>query len=269
MTSIELPKEYTKLMTEMVECVRREDNFSEDNFAIFWPHVGNRYTDTDASIKLMVIGRAPNGTNLPPIPNNDSFEEMFRKHRSDGHPTSDDQNWVQWLEKANKVRGTAFWRLARESLLALNPETDASKWWTYITWTNLYKVAPKESGNPDDWLKKAQRNENLVQQILRQEIDTLDPDVVLCITGHTWMHEFWDKPRNNPLGVNWSDEYDWNGSIHKMTREPRESDKGERLWMVVRRPEFQKNEVAITPIANVLSRWREDPTKVFDQNGNW
>ncbi len=274
MTSFKFPNKYMELMTLLVNNVRCQSQFPDKDLAIFWPHVGNRYAG--ARIKLMIVGRAPNGTGLCSIPSSPkSLDAMFEEHRSDGQPTSGDHGWVLWMgAEGSEVRSTYFWQFVKKAFDALNPARNGSSWWTEIAWSNLYKIAPQapkkgESGNPDPWLKNAQLTGELVQQILRLEIDTLDPDVVVCITGHTWMHEFWHEPRNNPLGVNWSDEYDWNESIHKMTREPQENGRRERFWMVVRRPEFQKNEVAITPIVNALSRWREDPKKVFDENGNW
>jgi hypothetical protein len=59
-------------------------------------------------------------------------------------------------------------------------------------WSNLYAIAPKDGGNPDDAMQKVQRN--TCRELLVEQIREYAPTHILFITGQDWFNTFWNDP---------------------------------------------------------------------------
>ncbi len=98
--------------------------------------------------------------------------------------------WVtkQWGTRSSEKYSTkrsAFWRVIRAVVreLAIADVEDRS-WPSSLIWTNLYKLAPWEGGNPSASLRRMQSAECL--QLLELEIAEWKPKRLLMLTGLDW-----------------------------------------------------------------------------------
>ena len=62
------------------------------------------------------------------------------------------------------------------------------RWFENIVWSNLYKIAPHESGNPSGKLMKYQKDVCL--ELLKREVEYFKPTHILFITGKDWFSPF-------------------------------------------------------------------------------
>ena len=98
--------------------------------------------------------------------------------------------WVNDLSgKRNgyNTRKSAFWRLIKEVAITYYPD----EWYSNIAWTNLYKIAPWNGGNPGSRLQNVQRT--YCFELLRKEIELLSPKYVIMLTSD------WEQPFLNYL----------------------------------------------------------------------
>lgn len=108
---------------------------------------------------------------------------------SSGCPMS----WV--VEKAGSRNGgyntnrSAFWRVSRKVLETLYSEKGSEEQWSsHLCWSNLYKVAPLETGNPLKSSKKVQRKYSV--ELLKMELKAYGPKCVLVLAGEDWYKPF-------------------------------------------------------------------------------
>lgn len=82
-----------------------------------------------------------------------------------------------------------FWRVTRKILSALNvlQIEHASQWPSHVIWSNLYKVAPHEGGNPLSKVRKLQQSACI--NILKAEIAMYKPRYILAMAGY-WAENF-------------------------------------------------------------------------------
>lgn len=59
------------------------------------------------------------------------------------------------------------------------------RWVENIVWSNLYKVAPKEQGNPTTGMCRVQQV--ICRDLLREEIELYRPTHILLVTGWNWI----------------------------------------------------------------------------------
>lgn len=74
--------------------------------------------------------------------------------------------------------------------LSNNPDfqdNENDRWVDYIAWTNLYKIAPKDTGNPTTTMSKKQFA--TCKNILKAEIEKFNPTHILFVTGYEWWFE--------------------------------------------------------------------------------
>jgi hypothetical protein len=156
--------------------------------------VGSQYEKSDS--RLLVFGRAVDGwrncwqsnspieeslTNIFKIPEDDKIAEC-------------EMNWILrsrkvWSSSKNgskigyNYKSSAFWCGTREVLKALEGKSvlTESDWPSRLAWSNIYKVSPSKSGNPQDKLRSIQIPHCI--QILQAEISLLEPKNILFITG--------------------------------------------------------------------------------------
>lgn len=98
-----------------------------------------------------------------------------------------------WQEPhQGKKTKSQFIRVAKNICLDIYRADDNTKtnkeWYTNIAWSNLYKVAPEDKGNPSKELKEKYKNKCIT--IFEKEIEVLSPKIVVLLTGWTWAKPF-------------------------------------------------------------------------------
>lgn len=159
---------------------------------------------------LMIVGRAVNGGS------SSWLHETYRKenpHEFLEHAyTNSLDNPMQWIHatwgsargrstRANKVYDPArspFWQLAKSTIGKFTTVDDSfeTDWAHRLAWSNLYKVAPKNGGNPGTRLAMLQQS--YCKRILVKELEDSMPKRVLFVTAtkgtnrtrDTWFHPF-------------------------------------------------------------------------------
>ena len=66
-------------------------------------------------------------------------------------------------------------------------DSEQNRWVDYVAWTNLYKIAPLDTGNPTTTMMKKQLT--ACKNILKAEIELFSPTHILFITGYEWWFE--------------------------------------------------------------------------------
>ena len=181
---------------------RADGRIREKQVCAFFPLRGKKY-----SHDLMIVGRATNGwldkqhkaekTNdssavqLGDVSKRQTFLDVIRAESLSDDPMF----WVleEWNGKDYQAWRSAFWRVAKKSLLSLNSH-DAldSDWPSHLIWSNLYKVGPEKGGNPGVLMRRAQ--EDWCVEMLKHEIEIFEPKKILFMTGNKgWAEFFFDK----------------------------------------------------------------------------
>jgi len=117
-------------------------------------------------------------------------------------------NWIQrsrknWAlkkvtNKGYNFRRSSYWNGTRDVIMRLEGHSEAtnSNWASMLAWSNIYKISPAETGNPDDKLRTTQIP--ICKAILQKEIELLHPKNILFITGD------WGKNILHSAGI-WPD----------------------------------------------------------------
>ncbi len=101
--------------------------------------------------------------------------------------------WVtdRWSNSSSdyNIKRSAFWRVIRavvsESGIANVAE---GSWPSHLVWSNLYKVAPADGGNPGSKLCDIQFSGCL--SLIEMELSTYRPSHFLLLTGLGWAEPF-------------------------------------------------------------------------------
>ena len=176
---------------------------------------GDLFKESDA--KLMVVGRAVNGwemdfgecsdaavTTTAVLSQSFSFDDVVN---SEGIPYPEDQN-----KRNYKYHSSNFWRLIKfllEQYGESEPTNDAADTWytdkycwhKRIVWSNLYKVAPRKTNNPEWALVKPQMQVYI--DMLKREIELYNPERILFVTNADYMEPWKRQPSfAKELGIN-------------------------------------------------------------------
>jgi len=131
---------------------------------------------------ILFVGKAVNGW----VTNETNITELFEKSNPDRIFARKDQMvWVSNFSgntNGYNTRKSAFWRLVKKVSETYYPE----KWYSNIAWTNLYKIAPWQGGNPGKKLQDIQKK--YCFELLKREIEILSPKYVIFLTSG------WEKP---------------------------------------------------------------------------
>lgn len=137
---------------------------------------------------LLFVGKAANGwVKIKDINDvKDAFNTVFAR--------TDQMEWVKNLEgkKMNHHEGdddyntkqSAFWRVVKNISKKYTKKDD---WYSYVAWSNLYKISPETGGNPNMALRKKQLPD--CREILKKEIEILKPKYVILFTSG-WEKDF-------------------------------------------------------------------------------
>ena len=192
--------EYESIMDKLVSAYGRE---SFDGFAQFAGMKGRQYDKQDR-LCLMLVGRSTNG--WPSVSEwldsrlfGKRMEDIFldRNHTSfDWIHTDPSRPGVFTNGEEYSLSRSDFWNYTGELWRQLNerlnkPVIDLSKydyrWFEFITWTNLYKVS--EQGKTHG-LRMTRLQLPECMEILKEEIDTWKPNLILIKTDESWFSGF-------------------------------------------------------------------------------
>jgi hypothetical protein len=150
--------------------------------------------------ELMVVGRAVNGWGMKswkapeavdPIRRNEIIREVIEPIKSaKGCP-------MDWIINAWGNTPKGLWNAKRSSFCRLIFAVSQSvfgtidQWSSRLIWSNLYKVAPYQGGNPSTRLCTAQQD--WCEAHLAKEVELWKPKRILFITGWNWAQPFVER----------------------------------------------------------------------------
>lgn len=170
----------------------RKSKAEDDKFALTCvpAFVGKKYGSE--KIKLMLIGRAVNGWNIdwaakPADIAKQTLSIDFDMNSIDEEPlqnkgTADEYNF-------NKCAFIKIGKAIAKQLGLVSKDIAAN-----LIWSNLYKVAPSISGNPNGKVQRLQRQTAI--KILQKEIELYKPSHILFITDVDWLQFTWRNDQN-------------------------------------------------------------------------
>jgi hypothetical protein len=229
---------YREAYIRLLQQIGHEYNSAVD-LTFFWPLVGTRFARHRS---LFVCGRAVNGWEWswrPP----QMKSEQFAAKAVDGLIADYEQpcaecplTWVLTPSDKYNPRRSAFWRVAKRTRELLMPPSET--WSSDICWSNLYKIAPAEGGNPPTALRTIELP--LCSELLRLEVQRHKPRIALILAGMNWFEPFaqsmnlsFTELPNNTLVQSFS--------ITQQT-----------LWIVGKHPERKPENVYVAEIRSVL-----------------
>ncbi|MEZ9763573.1 uracil-DNA glycosylase family protein [Vibrio splendidus] len=140
---------------------------------------------------LMIVGRAVNGWgnhfDLDSLDVNSMVKAVFEQPSQSFCP----MKWVEesWgIKDGYNTNRSAFWRVTKQISTRLNKSSSDDGWASKIVWSNLYKVAPSETGNPSNRLCDEQFNS--CNELLMAEIEEYRPNTIIFFTGLDWFNGF-------------------------------------------------------------------------------
>ena len=184
------------------------NKFTEDLLTALFPIKGNRY-----NTELMVVGRALNrwGIEKDKIwwnpnegkPKQETIDRIIDYSSQGDKPKECPLKWItdHWGidsdsidlvdDKSYNMKRSAFWRVIREILMKLEITTEGKNdddWSSFVTWSDLYKIASPLGGNPSSKLIDAQYEG--CKRILKAEFECFSPKRILFLTGYNWFRDF-------------------------------------------------------------------------------
>lgn len=170
------------------------------NLTGFLAQEGCLYSEGD---RLMVVGQAVNGGKPGKFNDDENRQEYVNRQLSESDP-HDGQCPMAWVTErwgateGYNSRKSPFWRVARKVTEGLGICSDDKDWSSHLIWSNLYKVAPADGGNPNESLFNIQFDG--CRKLLQQEIRDYCPRYLLFLTEnpnpdhkHYWARPFLNK----------------------------------------------------------------------------
>ncbi len=163
----------------------------DKEFDLFYPSIGKDFAQDR---NLLVVGQATNGWE-PHFTIGNEVTHDIGKLVNDAISYSKEEGdkcsleWIneKWTDQNYSLYRSFFWNITYKLVKAFYGRTDKD-WNNVIAWSNLMKIAPKEGGNPDGTLIRAQRR--MAAELFKKEIEDLRPKNVLLLTNF----QKWAKP---------------------------------------------------------------------------
>ncbi len=160
----------------------------------FMSMVGLSYSN-----ELMVIGRAVNGWSTgwnPKSWNDECIREQFANDIFDSVTNGDtcpmrwvSEHWGKHDDLHYNTRKSPFWRVIRNVVSELRiADVETLGWPSHLVWSNLYKIAPYDGGNPSNKLCSFQFEG--CKTLLQEEFRLFKPKRALFLTGLDWAEPF-------------------------------------------------------------------------------
>jgi len=251
-----LGADYVDAIRELIASMGSEERFKKSPAYLHWPYIGSRYFT--ASRRVLYVGRAayqghwsqelPTDIHDPAKVFDFLGGRIADREPSDSLPGGCEKFFTQDPAGRAILKNRYFWKLLRVACASLGVTASENEDpFSSIAWSNLFKIAPLGAANPPKWMRALELAEGRAGSLLQKEINALDPHVVIFVTGHTWMYEFWDEGSSSCLtGVAWIPDADkwWEQPIHRVGHQSRRSGQP-RLLVATARPELRTRNVAL------------------------
>lgn len=222
--------------------------------------VGEKYKD--ASKRLLLVGRAPNGWGKSKARHKEEFaQDAIAEYRAKHF------EWVQKKQGSNVLVSRYFSESGKEivyplanffqytecvlkELAGIDCSDTDEKWVDYIAWSNLYKVSPTYSRNPEGEMKAIQTA--ICRRILLNDIELLDPKPthILFFTGYDDWFELFAEDFPN---VRWVGKNYMRGPKKGKPYVEARGTYGSSKVVVCCRPEYRTKEELVEDIVNGFS----------------
>ena len=142
----------------------------------------NSYMFNEKPLRIMYVGRAMNGWETKW--NEGTTKELVEQVFSNSMDMKTISEGIVKDKCGNQIYNynqSQFWQLCRQLMNLFGIE---EYWSDYVAWTNLYKVSPMKSGNPEnEIIKKTIKH---CANILRREVSYLRPTHIIFVTDSWW-----------------------------------------------------------------------------------
>ncbi|WP_018126901.1 hypothetical protein [Balneola vulgaris] len=173
-TTLTITDEQKSLLMTLYQRLLEKNSFK--NICTFCCQWGKNYPFEEKS-GFLFVGKAVNGW----VTSDTDVFELF----NDSNPNrifarKDQMEWVHNLygnKHGYNTRKSAFWRLIKMISERYYPDD----WYSNVAWSNLYKIAPYNGGNPNVKLQTFQREYCI--EILNKEIEIFNPKYVVFLTS--------------------------------------------------------------------------------------
>jgi hypothetical protein len=194
-------KEYETLFTENYlsfckNIVQHSDNYYlKGDYGLFFPSCGSNIRE---KIKFIFYGQAVRGrgwdeqphfrvTNIDkPLIN--SVKEYFNTaEKGETNPLE----WVEnnWTKPGWCMYRSFFWNVCYKFINRYNNlPSDSPDWYNHLIWSNLMKISPTESGNPDEIEWEGQLKGSI--KLFKQELLEVEPEYAILLTNWDWAKDF-------------------------------------------------------------------------------
>ena len=227
-----------------------------DQLSHFVGMKGKKYNQQQ--IRLLIVGRAVNGWGQLDVSTADAFalEAVEKtKHSSfdwivceNGALRNDylDDGQYYWLNDS------PFWRTNKKIWMSISENSDfedseQNRWVDHVAWTNLYKIAPLDTGNPTTTMVKKQLT--ACKNILKAEIELFSPTHILFITGYEWWFENFKDIFDIDFGNIKKNEYRGNNKNLFFAETNALTSNGIKI-VVACRPEFRDENLYVEDVIN-------------------
>jgi hypothetical protein len=208
-----LSNEYDNLFQENIETFNKNCNSKENEYCVFYPSFG---IDRDGICEFLIYGQAVNiwEPNFKPIECKDSSELIKHAYKfSNSFYENEKHNpldWVNvfWSKNTYKnevgdskskeafyepmdyqVFRSFFWQVTYKTICEyLKLGYNSNDWTKKMVWSNLYKIAPANGGNPNNNEIEWQKEKSF--ELVKKEIDELKPKFIIVLTNDSWWEEF-------------------------------------------------------------------------------
>jgi len=210
-----LPERMCELYKQLYELL--PDSLDKSTLSAYFPAKGSEYGKSD--IRIMLVGRCTNGwygltsrsadefvtSASNSIILGDGFGWIDSNDHTNDHISTYEENGQT---KTYNLHRSAFWRVSKMVTVSAKPWVSAMeklgykmsddeivlfekanpRWFEHIAWTNLFPIAPKNTGNTSEKLKKLLKN--TCGELLKEQIEYYRPTHILFITD--WDYWFSD-----------------------------------------------------------------------------
>ena len=170
------------LYAHMIQIVQDSGhNYDTAKFCMQW---GKNYP-ASKNEGILFYGRANNGW----VSSSKDVKDLFTEESEDCIFTLANQmSWMEedFIENDNggyRPSSSAFIRTMRNVAGEYYDE-----WSSHVAWSNLYKIAPADGGNPSESLCYTELDDCV--KIMQAEISFLSPRAVVMLTGYYWAKDF-------------------------------------------------------------------------------
>ncbi len=199
----------SSLYSELYEAVYKSDKKYKEAFPLsnFVAMRGSRYDErAEDSIRYMMVGRAVNGWGesiridskeifsscaVKLFEDRNRFDSEWCMQDKESNPYSEYYNEDKNKQSKYYLSNSPFWETNKRIFQGISGEKKAD-WFEDVVWNNIYKIAPKNYGNPSTNLIYTQAL--ICVKILKEEIKLLRPTHVLLVIDRSWVS--WTRYKN-------------------------------------------------------------------------